>query len=108
MTKGWFKKKLGDGRGEEVTRSWLAYSPSKKAAFRICCLLFSRLDQLSSLEQEGGFTKWKAPERITLHENARNHRMCFTQWKEMERNLMGTAGVIDADLQSQMEKEKHK
>lgn len=40
MTKGWFKKKLGDGRGEEVTRSWLAYSPSKKAAFCICCLLF--------------------------------------------------------------------
>ncbi|CAN7942344.1 unnamed protein product [Ixodes pacificus] len=34
--------------------------------------------------------------------------MCFTHWKEMERNLMGTAGVIDADLQSQMEKEKHK
>lgn len=108
MTKGWFKKKLGDGRGEEVTRSWLAYSPSKKAAFCICCLLFSRSDQLSSLEQEGGFTRWKAPEKITLHENARNHRMCFTQWKEMERNLMDTAGVIDADLQSQMEKEKHK
>lgn len=34
--------------------------------------------------------------------------MCFTQWKEMERNLMDIAGVIDADLQSQMEKEKHK
>ncbi|CAN7988105.1 unnamed protein product [Ixodes pacificus] len=108
MTKGWFKKKLGDGRGEEVTHSWLPYSPSKKAAFCICCLLFSRSHQLSSLEQEGGFTKWKAPERITLHENARNHRRCFTQWTEMERNVMGTAGVIDADLQSQMKKKKHK
>ncbi|XP_077564625.1 uncharacterized protein LOC144180067 [Haemaphysalis longicornis] len=82
MTKGWFKKKLGDGRGEEVTRWWLAYSPSKKSAFCICHLLFSRSDQLSSLEQEGGFSKWKAPERITLHENARNHQMCFTQWKK--------------------------
>ncbi|CAN8026750.1 unnamed protein product [Ixodes persulcatus] len=41
MTKGWFKK-LGDGRGEEMTRSWLACFPSKKAAFCICCLLFSR------------------------------------------------------------------
>ncbi|KAL3179499.1 hypothetical protein MRX96_007750 [Rhipicephalus microplus] len=108
MTKSWFKKKLGDGRGEEVTRSWLAYSPAKKAAFCICCLLFSRSDHLSSLEQEGGFTKWKAPEKITLHENAKNHRMCFSQWKEMERNLMHTTGIIDADLQSQMEKEKHK
>ncbi|CAH1973135.1 unnamed protein product [Acanthoscelides obtectus] len=25
MTQNWFKKKLGDGRGEEVTRSWLVY-----------------------------------------------------------------------------------
>ncbi|KAL3192982.1 hypothetical protein MRX96_058488 [Rhipicephalus microplus] len=32
MTKSWFKKKLGDGRGEEVTRSWLAYSPAKKGS----------------------------------------------------------------------------
>lgn len=108
MNKTWFKRKLGNGRGEEVTRSWLVYSPSKKSAFCICCLLYSRSDHQSSLEQESGFNQWKAPERISVHENAKNHRECFTQWKEMERNLAGNRGVIDAVFQSQIEKEKQK
>ena len=51
MNKTWFKRKLGKGRGEEVTRSWLVYSPSKNSAFCICCLLYSRSDHQSSLEQ---------------------------------------------------------
>lgn len=81
MTKSWFKRRLGNGRGEEVTRSWIAYSPSKKSAFCMCCLLFSRTCNPSSLEQEGGFKQWKSPDRITLHENPKNHRECFAQWK---------------------------
>ena len=78
MNKTWFKRKLGNGRGEEVTRSWLVYSPSKKSTFCICCLLYSRSDHQSSLEQESGFNQWKAPERISVYENAKNHRECFT------------------------------
>lgn len=108
MNKTWFKRKLGNGRGEEVSRSWLVYSPFKKSAFCICCLLYSRSDHQSSLEQESGFLQWKAPERISVHENAKNHRECFTQWKEMERNLAENRGVIDVELQSQIEKEKQK
>jgi hypothetical protein len=107
MNKTWFKRKLGNGRGEEVTRSWLAYSPSKKSAFCICCILYSKSDHHSTLEQENGFNQWKAPERLSLHENAKNHRMCFTQWKEMERNLFANR-VIDKELQSHIEKEKRK
>ena len=59
MNKTWFKRKLGNGRGVEVTRSWLVYSPSKKSVFCICCLLYSRSDHQSSLEQESGSTSRK-------------------------------------------------
>ncbi|XP_072179742.1 zinc finger MYM-type protein 1-like [Diadema setosum] len=33
MNKTLFKRKLGNGQGEAVTRSWLIYSPHKKSAF---------------------------------------------------------------------------
>ena len=48
--------------------------------------------------------QWKALERICVHENAKNHRECFTQWKE---NLSENT-IIDEELQSQIEKEKQK
>ncbi|XP_022247471.1 uncharacterized protein LOC106464101 [Limulus polyphemus] len=108
MNKTWFKRKLGNGHGEEVTRSWLVCSTSKKSAFCICCILYSRSDHQSSLEQESGFNQWKARERISVHENVKNHRECFIQWKEVEINLAENKGVIDAELQSQIEKEKQK
>ncbi|XP_033225714.1 zinc finger MYM-type protein 5-like [Belonocnema kinseyi] len=104
MNRNGFKKKLGDCR--EVTRSWLVYSPLRKSAFCLCCILFSRSEDHSSLEQEGGFTQWKAPERITVHENAKNHRGSFAQWKEMELNFIKNKGVIDARILSQIEAEK--
>ncbi|XP_071528856.1 uncharacterized protein [Panulirus ornatus] len=96
MNKTWFKRKLGNVHSEEVTRKWLVYSPSKKSAFCICCLLFSRSDHQSSLEQE----------RFSVHENAKNHQKCFTQWK-MERNLAENR-VMDTKLESQVEKQKQK
>ncbi|XP_053119697.1 52 kDa repressor of the inhibitor of the protein kinase-like [Hemicordylus capensis] len=108
MNKTWFRKRLGSGHGEEVTRKWLLYSPSKRSAFCFCCLLFSRSEHQLTLEQESGFNHWKAPERICVHENAKNHWECFTQWKEMERNIAGNRGLIDAELQSQIEKEKQR
>ncbi|XP_053108997.1 uncharacterized protein LOC128326342 [Hemicordylus capensis] len=106
MSKTWFKRKLGNGHGVEVTRSWLVYSPSKRSAFCICCLLYSQSGHQSSLEQESGFNHWKKPERISVHEKAENHRKCFIQWKEMERNLVKNRGIIDAVLQPQIAKEK--
>ena len=36
----WFKKKIGS-TGTLVTRSWLAYSPSKMSAYCIPCIMFS-------------------------------------------------------------------
>ena len=60
MSSNWFKRKLANA---EETPSWLMYSPSKQAAYCICCLLYCQSDHQSSLQQEAGFSQWKAPER---------------------------------------------
>ena len=61
MSSNWFKRKLENG--EEVTRTWLMYSPSKQAAYCICCLLCCRSDYQFSLQQKAGFSQWKHPKR---------------------------------------------
>ena len=106
MSSNCFKRKLANG--EEVTRSWLMYSPSKKVAYCICCLLYCRSDHQSSLQQEAGFSQWKAPERMIVHENAKHHRECVKKWKELKRNLSNKTGIIDAKFHVQIEKEKQK
>ena len=68
MSSNWFKKKLANDK--EVTRSWLMYSPSKKAAYCICCLLYCRSDHQTLLQQEVECSQWKAPEQMIVHENA--------------------------------------
>ena len=94
MSSNWFKRKLANG--EEVRRSWLMYSPSKKAVYCICCLLYCRSDHRSSLQQEAEFSQWKAPERMIVHENPKHHRECSKTWKEQEENLSNKTGIIDA------------
>lgn len=111
MTSAWFKKQLGKGKGGTVSRSWFVYSPVKGAAFCFSCLLFPSKDAVShcsSLETENGFNSWKKPEKITAHENSQRHRDSFTTWKEMERRLIKKEGLIDAQLQNQIAKEKEK
>ncbi|XP_065651052.1 uncharacterized protein LOC136079254 [Hydra vulgaris] len=93
MNKPWFFKKLGNRHGEQMMRSWLVYSPSKKSAFCFCCLLFLKCENQSSLEQEIGFNHWKAPERMN---------------KELERNLFYNRGIIDAELEQQIQRENQK
>lgn len=94
-----------------MSRSWLVYSPVKGAAFCFSCLLFPSKDAVSncsSLETENGLNSWKKPEKITAHENSQRHRDSFTTWKEMERRLIKKEGLIDAQLQNQIAKEKEK
>lgn len=111
MTTAWFKRCLGKGKGEVVVRSWLVYSPIKSAVFCFSCLLFPSTEtssHCSSLELEGGFSSWKKPEKICAHENSQRHRDSFTRWKEMERCLVRSEGLIDKHLQDQIATEKEK
>ena len=106
MSNNWLKRKLANG--EEVTRSWLMYSPSTKAVYCICCLIYCRSNYQSSLQHEAEFSQWKATETMIVHENAKHHRECFKTWKELERNLSNKTGIIDAELHVQIKKEKQK
>ena len=102
MSSNWFKRKLA--KGDEVTRSWLMYSPFKKAVYCICCLLYCRSDHQSLLQKEAGFSQWKARERTIVHENAKHHRECFKTWKELEKNLSNKTEIIDAEFHVEIEK----
>ena len=106
MSSNWFKRKLANG--EELTRFWLMHLPSKKAAYCICSLLYCRSDHQSSLQQKAGFSQWKAPERMIVHENAKHRRECSKTWKELERNLSNKTGIINTEFQVQIENEKQK
>nr|CAD7440762.1 unnamed protein product [Timema bartmani] len=44
-------------------------------------------DYQSTLEQERGLNQWKGPERICVHENAKNHRGNHHSGNKMKRNL---------------------
>jgi len=107
MTATWFKRRLANG--DEVNRSWLLYSPVKKAAYCFCCLLFtsSNLNSRSSFELNNGFNKWRKPEKLQFHENSYSHRRAFTTWKEAERRL-NDGTVIDAQIQEQIQLEKQR
>lgn len=107
MNSNWFYKPLGEGKSEKIFRSFLAYSPSKRAAFCLCCILFSQAPPKSNFEKSDGFTKWKKLEKLREHENAPNHRQCFIQMKEYERTLKCKVS-LDKELEKQIENEKKK
>ena len=106
MTRNWFTKEMPNG--EQIPRTWLVYSPLKKAAFCFCCLLFpsSPVSARSSFEAVSGFQKWKKMQKMKNHENSQYHRTSFLEWKETERALKGR-GVDDCLLQ-QMNDEKNR
>ena len=45
---------------------------------------------------------------MSIHENSKNHRQCFTRWKEMKRNLLNNRGIIDVELQEEIQRESQK
>lgn len=107
MTSAWFYTRLANGKGEEVLRSYLAYSPSKGSAFCMCCLLFANHGTRSALELESGFNNWRKPERILKHENSPIHRQSFMQWKTLELSL-NNIQTVDKALQEQICIEKQR
>jgi hypothetical protein len=104
MTRNWFIKEMPNG--EQIHRTWLLYSPMKKAAFCFCCLLFptSPANARSSFESTSGFDKWKKLEKVKTHEDTQYHRRSFLEWKEAELTLKGHG--VDECLEKQISDEK--
>lgn len=98
MTEAWFYRKLADGKGEVVKRTWLLYSLFKETAYCFCCILFSHTPQnaISKFELPEGFNgggKWKDSTPIAVHESTTWHRKAFLAWKEAEEHLREEKGI---------------
>lgn len=112
MTEAWFYRKLADGKGEAIKRTWLLYSPYKMAAYCFCCILFSHTPQNSKSKFElpegyNGGGKWKDSSQIAIHEGTTWHRKAFLAWKETEERLRKEKG-IDEELARQLSTERDK
>ena len=99
MNVSWFIKRLGNGTGKTVNRSWLLYSPVNQSAYCFCCLLFSHSasSTKSAFERETGFNKWKKSNKIVAHEESPSHRIVFRTWKETEHRLNKNKGIDDEE-----------
>ena len=97
MNVSWFIKRLGNGTGKIVNRSWLLYSPVNQSAYCFCCLLFSHSasNTKSAFERETGFNKWKKSNKTVAHEESPSHRIAFRTWKETEHRLNKNKGIDD-------------
>ncbi|KAL4089763.1 hypothetical protein QTP88_024734 [Uroleucon formosanum] len=102
----WFYKFLNNG--EKVRRQWLLYSKSKNAIFCFACLLFSNNDIRKSTFSNNGFKDWKhLNPSVAEHENSKNHKQNFLDWKELEKRLRDCK-TIDYALQNSIKNEKEK
>ncbi|XP_060858770.1 zinc finger MYM-type protein 5-like [Metopolophium dirhodum] len=102
----WFYKFLNNG--EKVRRQWLLYSKSKNAIFCFACLLFSNNDIRKSTFSNNGFKDWKhLNPSVAEHENSKNHKQNFLDWKELEKRLQDCI-TIDYALQNSIKNEKEK
>lgn len=94
-----FTRKMQNG--EELNRSWLIYSESKRSVFCAPCLLFGDHDQ-SSFSSKDGFNDWKnTTMRVEKHENSREHKECILKLKARSNVLTR----IDHELTVQLDEE---
>lgn len=100
----WFYKFLDNG--EKVRRKWLLYSTSKNAIFCFACLLFSNNDNIKkSAFSNYRFQDWKhLNPSVSEHENSKNDRENFLEWKELEKRLRDSK-TIDHELQNSIKNE---
>jgi len=95
LTKSIFTRQLKNG--ENVDRSWLLYSPSKKALFCFVCRLFSSTKTGFNCEQ--GFNDWKHVHTVVLeHENSLMHRESVMTFSVRTKNN----GRIDQEISYQI------
>lgn len=79
-------------------RSYLVYSESHGSIFCALCYLFGG----STPFAKHGFSSWKkGNEKITMHENSKNHKSCVLSKKERGRIL----NRMDKQLTQQVETE---
>ena len=84
LSRDWFTINLPNG--EKVERSWMCYSPSKKALLCLPCVLFS-IDSTSKFSRDGFQQWWKLNPKVSEHERSSKHLLCSIQHKELINRL---------------------
>ncbi|XP_065651062.1 uncharacterized protein LOC136079264 [Hydra vulgaris] len=93
----WYEK--NHPNGEKFVCYWLLYSNKKDSLFCFCCLLFSTTKTNNFSEISKGFCECKKLNpRIPEHENSNEHQRCYSDWKNLEKNL-NERKTLDSDLQ---------
>lgn len=77
LTREWFFKTMPNG--EKILRSWMVYSPSKKALYCFCCKLFAEGSNSSFNSVDGFNIWWKLNPKISQHESSAPHVQNFTK-----------------------------
>ena len=105
LTKRWFKKTLPNGC--TIPRKWLMYSKSLESIFCFPCMLFAKIKTRIS-DQYRGFCDWShLNPQISEHENSKEHRQSYIDWRDFEKRL-NLGGFIDDDFERFVKSEKQK
>ena len=109
MTTSWFERRLDNGQGDEVNRTWLLYSPSREAANCFCCLLLSESysKARASFEKQARFTYWRKTSKVAAHEESASHRKSIRTWKETGWRICQKTGIdvaLESDISSERER----
>lgn len=99
---------------EIIKRDWLTWSTSKQAIYCFPCRLFCKLPeyQRSLFSMENGWQpssrKYaKLYTRIPEHENSRNHKLCYMDWRALKTNLSAHS-TVNQLLERQLHDESEK
>ncbi|XP_065654391.1 zinc finger MYM-type protein 5-like [Hydra vulgaris] len=97
---------------EIVPRDWLVWSKSKNALFCFPCRLFYKFHKQKSIF--GTENGWqvnrgykKLYDRIPDHEKSSNHKSCYIQWRNLEKNI-NKRTTIDCYTVKQIQNETQK
>jgi len=98
LTRNVFTRKLTNG--ECVERSWLIYSPFKKAVYCYCCRIFNYTIIIgNSLSSSNGYKDWKHTSNFLMeHENSSLHRQSMIKYVSRSKT---TIARVDKGLISQ-------
>lgn len=83
--------------GEQYTRDWLCYSPSKGKVFCFVCKIFSSSDNLFCQ----GFNDWNNPKTINSHENSSEHKTALLAYISRKKNQ-----TLIPSIQNQLDHQK--
>ena len=89
--------------GEKVKRDWLVWSISKQSLSCFPCCLFQEVSQKEVTSKTSKLTKpdaghkdnWrKLYGKVEAHQRSLSHVLDYITWKELEKTVLKTTGIV--------------